>query len=330
MNKRLFIVLFIILTGIFFISTSTYAAWTQAKGHAYNQLTFSYYKSKDKYSSIENNARVIKLVEQPKYVDYKLTYYGEYGITNDFTAFTSVPYVYIQSEEVDDTIGEDGPEGIGDINLGARYKLVNNLFGTGMLMSIQTQVKIPEAYETQYDFENPLNFQNIGDGQYDWTVSLLFGKGFNKGYAVVNAGYKFRFENDDLGDSLSFTPSDQIVVRIDGGYSLHPKLSLRGNIEWAKSIGNASIGREWPDALVKTFGEDITNSGKTEQKIINDTLTLEPSNITVGVALAISITAKIQTVLSYNQVIDGWGTDVFRSSDTGQGETYAIAMVYIF
>ena len=31
MNKRSFIVLLIILTGILFISTSSYAAWTQAK-----------------------------------------------------------------------------------------------------------------------------------------------------------------------------------------------------------------------------------------------------------------------------------------------------------
>jgi hypothetical protein len=124
MNKRFLIVLFIILTGILFISTSTCAAWTQAKGHAYNQLTFSYYKSKDKFSSIENEAGVIELIEQPKYVDYKLSYYGEYGVTDNFTVFTSVPYVYIQSEEVDMKIGEDGPEGIGDIDLGARYKLV--------------------------------------------------------------------------------------------------------------------------------------------------------------------------------------------------------------
>ncbi len=318
MKKRVLAVIIVFLTSGLFISDTTFAAWTQAKGHAYNQLTLSYFKSKDLFSSIENEAGVIEKIKQPKYVDYKLSYYGEYGVTDTLTAILSVPYVWIESEEVHETIGEDGPSGIGDIEAGVRYKLSDNI-GFGVLMSLQGIIKIPEAY----DYEDPVTFQNIGEGQYDGTLSLVFGRGFNWGYTVINAGYKYRFENNQLE---SYKPSDQIKLRIDAGYGLHPKLSLRGNLEWAKSVGNASISRGIRNAYIKAFGGDRGD----EEKIIKDTLSLEPDNLALGVALAYSVTSKIQAVLSYNTVVSGIGTDLFRTKDSGYGNTYAAAIAYVF
>ena len=327
MKKRIFILIIIVLAGSIFISKPVLAAWTQAKGHSYNQLTLSYYTSDQKYSSIENSAGVIETIDQPEYSDYKLSYYGEYGITDTLTVFTSIPYAWVKSQDVNTASpGEDGPSGVGDIDLGLRYKLVNNLIGTGALMSFQTQVKIPEAYQVKYDFANPLEFQNLGDGQYDWTLALLFGKGFNKGYSVLSAGYKFRFENDEVCGSCSFRPSDQIKVRMDAGYALHPKLSLRGNLEWTKSVGNASISQGMIRKNYKTGGRY-----DDEEKIIKDSLSLEPDNLTLGLALAYSVAPKIQVVLSYNTVVGGiGGGDFLRSKDTGKGDTYAIALAYTY
>jgi hypothetical protein len=322
MNNKLSLLLIVLCAAILLISQPALAAWTQAKGHAYNQLTFSYYTSKHKYSSIEvgSEGEVIK-IEQPKYEDYKLTFYTEYGITNSLTAIFSAPYVWVESEEVQDTIGEDGPEGVGDIDVGFRYKISDNIF-SGILMSVQCNLKIPEAY----DFDDPVIHQNLGDGQYDGTIALVFGKGFSKGYAVVNAGYKYRFENTQLHD---FKPSDQFKLRIDTGYAILPKLSLRGNLEWSKSIGNASISQDTKIAYVKAFG----GSFAAEAKIINDTLSLEQDTINVGVALAYSVTSNIQAVISYNTVIRGIGHDadnIFISKDTGIGDTYAVALAYTF
>jgi hypothetical protein len=329
MKKKLFLALIIIITVSLFISGQVLAAWTQAKGHAYNQLTFSYYKSKAKFDTVppstavdpnQNHSGVPQKIKQPKFIDYKLTYYGEYGITNDLTVFTSIPYVWIESEDVMKVEDKDGPSGVGDINFGLRHKLSNNLLGSGMLMSAQGQVKIPEAYQLNYDLENPINFQNVGDGQYDLTLALMFGKGFNKGYMVINAGYKFRYEETEF----DFKPSDQITLRIDGGYSIHPKLSLRGNFEWTKSIGNASVSNDTLNDYQKAFGL------RDKETVIKDALGLEPDSVKAGVALAYSFTSKTQTVLSYDTVLRGWGTDYFRTRDSGVGRTFAIAMVYMF
>jgi hypothetical protein len=318
MNKKILILLVILLTGSLFITGQAFAAWTQGKGHAYNQLTYSYYYSKHKFSTIEESSKGDpKKIEQPRYIDYKLTYYGEYGITDQFTVFLTVPYAWVESEDVLKFAAERGPSGTGDINLGFRQKLSDNLFGTGILMSFQGTLKIPEAYE----YENPFTHQSLGDGQYDGIAAIVFGKGIGKGYVVVNTGYKYRFEQIDW----HFKPSDQFTLRIDAGYGIIPKLSLRGNLEWAKSFGNASISQSIRDANVKTggsYGED--------EKIIKDSLTLEPDTINVGLALAYSITSQIGAVISYNTVISGIGDGIFSSKDTGQGDSYGVAVTYSF
>ena len=43
---------FLLLVGLVFISSNSFAAWTQGKGHSYNQLTFSHYKTLEKYTSL--------------------------------------------------------------------------------------------------------------------------------------------------------------------------------------------------------------------------------------------------------------------------------------
>jgi hypothetical protein len=54
MSKRILIVFFLSVISIAFISGNAFSAWTQAKGHSYNQLTFSYYDTTSKYTSIEH------------------------------------------------------------------------------------------------------------------------------------------------------------------------------------------------------------------------------------------------------------------------------------
>ncbi len=338
MNRKIFTALLILLVGSLFITDTGFAAWTQAKGHAYNQLTFSYYVSKNKFTTVKRrgdsrinlnphgkapSGDVVK-ISQPKFTNTKLTYYGEYGATDDLTVFIAVPYVWTRSDDNIRFAGNGGATGVGDIDAGLRYKLSNNLFGTGILMSAQTTLKIPEAY----DYDNPLEFLSLGDGQYDWTLAILFGKGIGKGYIVANAGYKIRFENADLvfdnKDLHSYKPSDQIKVRLDGGYAIAPKLSLRASIDWTKAVGNASVSDELIAANTFYGGLDVDQ----ENAIIKDTLGLEPEVLNLGVGLAYDFAPKMSVVASYNIDVEGFW--IFESANAGQGETYSLALVYMF
>jgi len=209
MNKRALVILIILLTGTLFIATSVFAAWTQPKGHAYNQLTFSYYVTKKKFTTLKydkDSATIystgdgVNRIATAKYISESITYYGEYGITDTLTVFTAIPWKWARSDDTMRYAEERGPSGIGDIDFGLRHRLIQNLFGSGVLMSLQGTVKIPEGYE----YGHPLRELSLGDGQYDTTIALLFGRGLGKGYAWLNTGYKYRFENDEY---YPFKPS---------------------------------------------------------------------------------------------------------------------------
>ncbi len=326
MRNKVVVILFLLIAGSLFISNAAFAAWTQAKGHAYNQLTLSYYVTDEKFSTVQTDASgnaiglkdKIDRINTATFRQTSITYYGEYGITDTLTVFTAIPWKWSKSDDTLKYAGENGPSGVGDIDLGLRYNLSQNLLGN--VFSIQGAVKIPAAYK----YGHPLEDLSLGDGQYDATLLLQLGRGIGKGYAWLNAGYKWRFENDKF-DPLNFKPSDQIKVTIGGGYAVTPWLSIRGLIDWAKSVGNASVSQDLINTNIKDYSGMAEAGGKV---LIKDTLGLEPDSLSVGVDLAFNLNPKWQTVLSYNTDINRVG--YFRSRDWAVGKTYSVAVVYLY
>ncbi|GBD96206.1 MAG TPA: hypothetical protein ENG83_06465 [Nitrospirae bacterium] len=324
MRKKMVISL-LVAAACIFISNGAFAAWTQAKGHSYNQLTLSYYETKQKTSTIQrdSNKQVTSLnsgihrIDSAKFVSTKVSYYGEYGITNQLTAIASGGWDWVRSNDNLKYAGESGPSGIGDIILGLRQKISDNI-GGGALMSVQVDVKVPEAY----DYKSPTTYQSLGEGQYDTSVNLLIGKGFAKGYAVLSTGYKYRFENDQLG-AATFKPSDQFLFSINGGYAATPKLSVRCNLNYNQAIGNAKVSQEMEQLFIPYGNKDKYD----DVLVIKDSLNLEQNNLSAGLALAYSITSKIQTVASYSTDLVGIGD--LRTRDGALGKTFSMTLVYM-
>ncbi|MBI4686505.1 MAG: hypothetical protein HY756_01795 [Nitrospirae bacterium] len=218
---------------------------------------------------------------------------------------------------------ERGPSGVGDINLGLRHKITDG-FLKGPL-SAQVTVKIPETYK----YGHPLRELSLGDGQYDLTLELFWGRApfiAGKGYVWVMPGYKIRFENNEH-EPLSFKPSDQIKLMIGGGYPVTPKLSVRFLLDWYKSVGNASVSQELiNESFVYGGGQQIFG----DHILIRDTLGLEPTSLTAGASLVYKATPKADVVLSYNETLDGIRGTIFESSDTALGRTFSVAVALSF
>ncbi len=316
----------VLLAGCIFVSSTAFAGWTQSKGHAYNQLTLSRYKTTSKMTSVVKNAGGVAINTQApvyknteeEFTQTQLSYYGEYGLKDDLTAIFSGGWAYVRSNDIL-LHQEDGDSvrGIGDIIFGLRQKLSNSVAGGPL--SLQVDLKIPEAY----DYKNPFRFQNLGDGQYDAVAKLLYGKGFSKGYAVFSAGYKYRFENEQLGE-FNFKPADQFLLSLNGGYNAAPWLSIRGKIDWNRTVGNAKISNSVKGEAIK-WG--VPDNKFSEAVIILDSLGLEQSSLSAGVSLAFTLTKKIQTVASYNTDLSGAGE--FKTENASLGETFSIALVYM-
>lgn len=322
----MFIMLF---TGCLFIANNSFAAWTQGKGHSYNQLTFSHYQTvkkrttlvKDEDGTIVGLYGKVRSEDSAEFTSTKISYYGEYGITNQFTGIISGGWDWIRSDEIQDaTYGEeDGPSGVGDIIVGFRQKISDNL-GGGYLASLQGEVKIPEAY----DYEHPAYYQNLGDGQYDAMLKLVFGKGFSWGYAVFFTGYKYRFENDQLDKDQTFKPGDQLTFSLSGGYNVAKWVSIRAKLEYTESMDNAEIS----DELIAGFQEAGGESQNRDVAIIKDSLALESDVLSMGLALAFNVADKTQLVVSYDRDLVGDG--VFQTKDAALGQTYSLALARSF
>jgi hypothetical protein len=325
MRKRIFAVL-LILCGSIFISHEAFAAWTQAKGHSYNSLGLSYYKTTEKFTTLHRDSESeLTTTSGSTYLDQaeefnstKISYYGEYGITDTLTAVASVWWDWQRSNDTMNFDNEDGPSGIGDITLGLRYNLSPNLLGSGVIMSVQGQVKIPEAY----DYNHPLFDLSQGDGQYDTTLLLQFGRGLGKGYAVFNVGYKYRFENDQF-DPETFKPSDEFKMTLAGGYAVTSWLSLTGSLDWKDSLGNADVSNEM---VTRSFETGLKKS-TARNELIRDSLALEQSALNGTVGLQFNIAPNVQTILSYSSDLSGGG--YFKTSNNALGRTVGLNLVYI-
>jgi hypothetical protein len=341
--RRKIVLMSLLLAGCIFISSNAIAAWTQAKGHSYNQLTLSHYKTIEKFTTIEKHETVegfskstdVKAThekpyrnEEEEFTASKLSYYVEYGLKDDLTAIFSGGFEYVRSNDIlNNTEDTDEVSGVGDIILGLRQKISDNVAGGPM--SVQLDIKIPEAY----DYDIPVDFQSLGDGQYDALLKLKYGRGFSWGYAVLDAGYKYRFANvlqDDSEAYVSFKPSDTVIVSLSGGYNATPWLSIRGKLDWDKSIGNARVSEDFVTYYAPDGMSDET--GKTV--MILDTLGLEKDSITAGLALAFTVAKNMQIVASYDWTLDGtgpfkdWNFGAFKSSNSSIGETLSIALAY--
>jgi hypothetical protein len=324
--KKGMLLAFLLFVSFIFMSGDAYSAWTQPKGASYNQLTLSHYKTTQKFTTLElaDSGAIVGLdtdvhrVDSEEFNSTKISYYGEYGITDKLTVFASGGWDWQRTNDTMRYANNDGPSGITDINLGLRRSLIDNIAGTGILMSMQGTIKIPEAY----DYGDPATEQSLGDGQYDTTLALLFGRGLGKGYAWLNMAYKYRFENDQ-NDPLNFKPSDQFKLSFGGGYSVTSWLSIRGAIEWTKSLGNAKVSEELQTSFYGVGGQ----SWYQDVVIIKDSLSLEPNILSAGIDLAFNITPKWQTVVSYNEDLTGFGD--FQTEDFSRGETFSLAIVYM-
>ena len=313
---------FLFLVALVFISSNAFAAWTQAKGHSYNQLTFSHYKTVKKFTTLGYDTNQLGGIVDPtrlnvsshiipseQFTSTKLSYYGEYGVTDKITAIISGGWDFQKTNDVMRFSDESGPSGIGDIIVGVRHKISDNL-GAGIVSSFQADLKIPEAY----DFNDPMTYQSLGDGQYDLTGKFLFGRGFNWGYSVLSVGYKYRFENDQL-DPLNYKPSDQMLLGLSAGYNAFPWLSIRGNIDYNKPVGNADVS----DAMIiHNISEHSGLDVHGDVVLIKDTLSLEAEALSAGIALAFTVKPGTQVVVSYNQDLYG--------RDASLGKTYSLAV----
>lgn len=192
-------------------------AWTAPKNTFYEKLAFNFYYSNETFDKSGNRADT---ANNGRFTDYNISNYFEYGLTDDLTVINALAYKWLEN---DDDLRRTKGYGLGDVDLGLRYKLLDNTFG---IFSTQALVKIPGPY----DQSDPLP---LGNGQFDGEFRLLYGRSLYPllpAYANVEIGYRWR-----LGD-----PSDELRYLVEFGVDVSKELYGRLKLDGIYSIDNGN------------------------------------------------------------------------------------------
>ena len=135
-------------------------AWTASKYSFYNKLAFNYYFSDQTFDSSRDR---VDTASNGEFDDFNISNYFEFGLTDDLTVINSFAYKWLENDTDQVT---SKAHGIGDIDLGARYKLLDNAAG---IVSAQYLMKIPGGYS-----KNDLS--RWATPQCDHEFRLLYGR----------------------------------------------------------------------------------------------------------------------------------------------------------
>jgi hypothetical protein len=243
-------------------------AWTQEKGKSYHRAAANYYYADEEYDA-DGDSRSIPF--NGEFTDFNLNYYMEYGILDELTVIGSLYYKMIERE---DDYYKYETDGMGDMDLGLRYRLHNSNIG---IFSVQGLVKIPEFYDE--DDALPL-----GNGQYDYELRFLYGRSLwpmIPGYMNLEAGYRWRAKS----------PSDE----------------FRYLLEIGSEFGKNFYGRAKLDALVS-----MDNADDNTDDFGNPTSTLEYDLAKLDLTLGYHMTSEWGLELAFTPAV--WGENTAKGA----------------
>ncbi len=190
-------------------------AWTAKEGESYHKVGLNYFSSNENFDFDGDTQNSIS-----DFTDVNLTFYMEYGIRDNLTAFLSVPYKQIENKLDDGSSAKSS--GIGDQEYGLRYNFFNDERG---VFSLQGLVKVPDLLD-----EEPGDLP-LGNDQVDYEVRFLYGKSLYPKplYFGLEVGYRFRTQ----------APSDEIKYMIEIGYNVTETFYLRTKLDGTTSADNA-------------------------------------------------------------------------------------------
>lgn len=201
--------------GLLIPSQAFAGAWTAKKGETYLKGAVNYFESNSLFGP-ENGFESFR--------NTNFNVYYEYGIEDNLTFFATGSLTDL--ENVTDGVETSG-SGVGDIDVGLRYRLVDG----PVIVSVQGLFKAPYLYSE--DAELPL-----GNGQEDFEGKVLFGKSFGPlGYGGLELGYRFRTE----------APVDEFRFLVEYGVNLSEKAYVRTKLD-------AIIAAQSSDILNDTNG----------------------------------------------------------------------------
>lgn len=201
-------------------------AWPQRKGHGYYKVGFRMVRATQYYEPGGNRIGI------PTLSDYVASFYGEYGLTGRVTAVAYLPF--FERITLNEQVGResgfvyfegDAISSVADPEFGVRVGLIQ---GGATVLSAAFKVGVPLGDHEQ---EHGLF---TGDGEFNQQAGLEVGHSFwpRPAYALACVGYNNRTRGY----------SDEVVYKVEGGYTVAGVLTLIGRLRGVASVRNGDDG----------------------------------------------------------------------------------------
>ena len=195
---------------IMLVPTPAFAgAWTAKKGTNYLKGAVNYFDTSSRFGDegvFEN------------FSNTNFNVYWEHGVRDDLTFFATGSLTDLENRS---NGVETSETGVGDIDLGLKYRLING----PVIVSVQGLFKAPYLYDENSELP-------LGNGQEDFEGKILFGKSFGDlGYGGLELGYRVRTED----------PVDEFRFLVEYGFDLSEDVYLRTKLDGIHAAGSSDI-----------------------------------------------------------------------------------------
>ncbi|WP_276167718.1 hypothetical protein [Zobellia alginiliquefaciens] len=247
----------LVICGFCAYFSQAQSGWTREAKGFYVQATASYFSSNDYYTTEG------RLADQGStFNSGGLLLYGEYGITDRFTALVDVPIVRLNSFSTTETVA-----GVGNIQLAVKYKLLKNF-----PLSLQVALDIPSnngenfAQSTTPDDFGQFNEINLplSDGEFNVWTTLTASHGFANGKTYASAFTSVNFRTESF--------SNQLQVGAEVGHLFFDKLYLIGKLKIQEKLSSETNNQS--GSFLYGEGTTFTNFGITSMYKLTDHLNL--------------------------------------------------------
>lgn len=184
-------------------------AWTAKKGDNYLKGAVNYFETSNRFGA-ENGFENFR--------NTNFNVYWEHGVQDNLTFFATGSLTDLENQT--DGVETSGT-GVGDIDLGLKYRLVDG----PVVVSVQGLFKAPYLYDENSELP-------LGNGQEDFEGKLLFGKSFGElGYGGLELGYRVR--TDD--------PVDEFRYLVEYGFDLNDQTYLRTKLDGIHAASSSDV-----------------------------------------------------------------------------------------
>jgi hypothetical protein len=203
------------------INTHAQSGWTKAKDTYFFKLDYSAYTSSD-FRNNEGNS-----LETSDFSQKAISLYGEYGITDRFTAITFIPLMKQNAYETTNTVS-----GFGDVKLELKYSLLKNAFP----LSISIAPEFPTGNANNFATNNSNSLEKInlpsGDGEFNVWTTLAASHSFPGSNTYISAytAFNYRTKYEDRYFQNQFQSGLEVGHLFFNKLWLNTKLSIQTGV----------------------------------------------------------------------------------------------------